>query len=244
MQKDHVYAEPLAHIQDFRFDDAVADVFPDMIQRSVPGYQTIIQTIGKLTARYQQDNSHYYDLGCSLGAASLAMRRHITAANGKVIAVDNSSAMLERCQRHLQAFRSEVPVETVLADIRQITIENAAVVVLNFTLQFLPPEDRDALISQIYQGLKPGGMLILSEKFKTEESTTNELLIDLYHDFKRANGYSELEISQKRTALENVMRPDSLATHAKRLQHAGFKSHNVWFQCFNFCSMFAIKDAV
>ncbi|WP_423186964.1 carboxy-S-adenosyl-L-methionine synthase CmoA [Alishewanella sp. d11] len=243
MQKDHVYAEPLAHIQDFRFDDAVADVFPDMIQRSVPGYQTIIQTIGKLTARYQQDNSHYYDLGCSLGAASLAMRRHITAANGKVIAVDNSSAMLERCQRHLQAFRSEVPVETVLADIRQITIENAAVVVLNFTLQFLPPEDRDALISRIYQGLKPGGMLILSEKFKTEDSTTNELLIDLYHDFKRANGYSELEISQKRTALENVMRPDSLATHAKRLQQAGFKSHNVWFQCFNFCSMFAIKDS-
>jgi len=243
MQKDHVYAEPLAHIQDFRFDDAVADVFPDMIQRSVPGYQTIIQTIGKLTARYQQDNSYYYDLGCSLGAASLAMRRHITAANSKVIAVDNSQAMIERCQRHLLAFRSDVPVEAVLGDIRQTPIEQAAVVVINFTLQFLPPEDRDALIQRIYKGLKPGGILILSEKFKTDDNITNDLLIDLYHDFKRANGYSELEISQKRTALENVMRPDTLATHAIRLRQAGFSAHNLWFQCFNFCSMFAIKDA-
>ncbi|WP_445427701.1 carboxy-S-adenosyl-L-methionine synthase CmoA [Alishewanella sp. HL-SH05] len=242
MQKDHVYAEPLAHIQDFRFDDAVADVFPDMIQRSIPGYQTIIQTIGKLTARYQQANSHYYDLGCSLGAASLSMRRHITADNCKVIAVDNSSAMIERCQRHLQAFRSDVPVDAILGDIRQLTIENAAVVVVNFTMQFLAPEDRQALLNKIYQGLKPGGLLIISEKFKADTPVNDELLIDLYHDFKRANGYSELEISQKRTALEKVMRPDTLATHNARLQQAGFHSHSVWFQCFNFCSMFALKD--
>jgi tRNA (cmo5U34)-methyltransferase len=241
MQKDDIFAEPLAQVPDFSFDDQVADVFPDMIQRSVPGYQTIIQTIGKLTNRYQQANSNYYDLGCSLGAATLAMRRNISAANSELIAVDNSKAMVERCERHLQVFRSDVPVTVQLADIRQQRIENAAIVVINFTLQFLPQADRNALIQRIYHGLKPGGILILSEKFISPDTTANTLLVDLHYDFKRANGYSELEISQKRTALENVMKPDTLAQHQQRLEGAGFSSQTLWFQCFNFCSMLAIK---
>ena len=241
MRKDDIFAEPLAQVPDFNFDDQVADVFPDMIQRSVPGYQTIIQTIGKLTQRFQQADSNYYDLGCSLGAATLAMRRNISAANSNIIAVDNSRAMVQRCERHLHAFRSDVPVQVQLGDIRELAIENAAIVVINFTLQFLPKADRNALIDTIYAGLKPGGVLILSEKFVSHDNTANELLIDLHHDFKRANGYSELEISQKRSALENVMKPDSLPEHHERLQQAGFKSQTLWFQCFNFCSMLAIK---
>src|SRR5690606_19092367 len=123
----------------------------------------------------------------------------------------------------------------------QQPIENAAIVVINFTLQFLPQADRSALIQRIYQGLKPGGLLILSEKFISNDPTANELLIDLHYDFKRANGYSELEISQKRSALENVMKPDTLVEHKQRIQEAGFTSQTLWFQCFNFCSMLAIK---
>jgi tRNA (cmo5U34)-methyltransferase len=115
------------------------------------------------------------------------------------------------------------------------------VVVLNFTLQFLSPEDRYTLLEKIYAGLRPGGILILSEKFVFENQVANELLIDLHHDFKRANGYSELEISQKRSAIENVMRPDSVETHKARFEQLGFSSYEVWFQCFNFGSMFAIK---
>jgi tRNA (cmo5U34)-methyltransferase len=243
MQKDFIYAEPLAQIQDFCFDATVAEVFPDMIQRSVPGYQTIVQTIGKLTQKYQQSNSHYYDLGCSLGAASLAMRRQLSDAGSRIIAIDNSPAMVERCQRHLQSFRSEVPLEVLLADIRDVEIKNAAIVVSNFTLQFLPKQHRDALIARIYQGLKPGGIFILSEKIVLDNPQTHDLLIDLHHDFKRANGYSELEISQKRSALENVMLPDTIAEHQQRFQQAGFQSSVVWFQCFNFCSMVAIKES-
>lgn len=242
MQKDHIYAEPLAHIQDFRFDDQVADVFPDMIQRSVPGYQSIIQTIGQMAERYQQTNSHYYDLGCSLGAASLAMRRHISASGSKIIAVDNSAAMVQRCQRHLSAFRSEVPVEVLEADICELPLENAAMVVINFTLQFLAKPQRNALIERVYQALKPGGILVLSEKIVSANTQSNDLLIELHHNFKRANGYSELEISQKRTALEKVMQPDSIAEHQARLQQAGFAESTLWFQCFNFCSMVAFKS--
>ncbi len=242
MQKDYIYAEPLAQVQDFCFDATVAEVFPDMIQRSVPGYQTIVQTIGKLTQKYQQPNSRYYDLGCSLGAASLAMRRQLNDATSQIIAIDNSPAMVERCQRHLQSFRSDVPLEVLLADIRDVEISNAAIVVSNFTLQFLPKQHRDQLVARIYQGLKPGGVFILSEKIVLPDPQTHALLIDLHHDFKRANGYSELEISQKRSALENVMLPDTIDEHQQRFLQAGFASSVVWFQCFNFCSMVAIKS--
>ncbi|MCC5851492.1 MAG: carboxy-S-adenosyl-L-methionine synthase CmoA [Alkalimonas sp.] len=242
MSKDQIYAEPLAHIQDFRFDEQVADVFPDMIQRSVPGYQSIIQTIGQLASRYQQDHSHFYDLGCSLGAASLAMRRHISATGCKIVAVDNSAAMVERCRRHLEAFRSDVPVEVIEGDIRSTELSNAAMVVVNFTLQFLAKSDRTALLNRVFQALKPGGILLLSEKIISPAPCSNQLLVELHHDFKRANGYSELEISQKRTALENVMQPDSIEQHQQRLQAAGFSESTVWFQCFNFCSMIAFKQ--
>jgi tRNA (cmo5U34)-methyltransferase len=169
------------------------------------------------------------------------MRRHIQQEGCQIIAVDNSSAMVERCKLHVNAYRSDTPVDVVEADIRDIDINNASVVVLNFTLQFLSPEDRCTLLEKIYAGLRPGGILILSEKFVFEDQASNELLIDLHHDFKRANGYSELEISQKRSAIENVMRPDSKKEHKERFAKIGFSSYDVWFQCFNFGSMFAIK---
>ena len=114
---------------------------------------------------------------------------------------------------HVAGFKSEVPVDIVQADINEVAIEDASVVVLNFTLQFLDPDQRLPLLTRIYQGLRPGGLLILSEKFRFDSAPVNDLLVDLHLDFKRANGYSELEISQKRTALENVLRADTVPQH-------------------------------
>ncbi|MBY7789043.1 carboxy-S-adenosyl-L-methionine synthase CmoA [Vibrio fluvialis] len=239
--KDTIFSAPIDKIGDFTFDERVVEVFPDMIQRSVPGYANIISAIGMLAERFAKPHSNLYDLGCSLGAATLSMRRNIKQEGCKIIGVDNSAAMVERCKLHVNAYRSDTPVEIIEADIRNIDIKNASVVVLNFTLQFLSPKDRYTLLEKIYAGLRPGGILILSEKFVFENQVANELLIDLHHDFKRANGYSELEISQKRSAIENVMRPDSVETHKARFEQLGFSSYEVWFQCFNFGSMFAIK---
>jgi tRNA (cmo5U34)-methyltransferase len=128
------------------------------------------------------------------------------------------------------------------ADILDINIENASMVVLNFTLQFLEPADRLRLLEQVYRGLRPGGALVLSEKFSFEDTDVGELLFNMHHDFKRANGYSELEISQKRSMLENVMLTDSVASHKTRLKQAGFEHAEVWFQCFNFGSLIALKS--
>lgn len=239
--KDQLFSSPLEQMVDFQFDDKVADVFPDMIQRSVPGYASIIQLIGILAQEYVQQDSCCYDLGCSLGAASLAMRKNIVHDNCRIVAVDNSQAMLQRFEKILQKDQGNTPVDVQCTDIRNVTIANASMVVLNFTLQFLPIEDRLLLLKEIYQGMLPGGILVLSEKISFDDPDKQALLTKLHHAFKRVQGYSDLEISQKRSALENVLLPETIPTHLDRLLEAGFKQRHVWFQSFNFISLVAIK---
>ncbi|XOV77645.1 MAG: carboxy-S-adenosyl-L-methionine synthase CmoA [Aestuariibacter sp.] len=241
MNKDLIYSQPQSNVADFQFDRHVVDVFPDMIQRSVPGYATIVDSIGQLCARYAQNDSIIYDLGCSLGEATLAARRYLGESKVSMIAIDNSKAMIERCQMHLAAFKSDIPVTVLEQDILDTEIKQASVVIMNFTLQFIAPEKREALLQKIFDGLLPGGVLILSEKVSVEGGSINATLVELHHEFKRRNGYSELEISQKRTALEKVMRLEDQEMHLERLKQLGFAEAHTWFQCFNFSSMLALK---
>jgi tRNA (cmo5U34)-methyltransferase len=241
MTRDTIYTKPLNEISGFAFDDRVANVFPDMIERSVPGYRTIISAIGLLADKFTQPSSHCYDLGCSLGAATLSMRHHIHHDNCRIIAVDNSEAMIKGFQKKLDLDNSAIPVQLVCADIRDVDISNASVVVLNFTLQFIPPEDRESFLRNIFAGMLPGGILILSEKLEYQDPDQNDLHIQMHELFKKDNGYSDLEISQKRTSLENVLIPETLETHKQRLASIGFKSAEVWFQYFNFASLIALK---
>ena len=240
-EKDSIYTSPLGEIEPFKFDETVATVFPDMIVRSVPGYNTIISAIGLLAGKFAQPNSVCYDLGCSLGAATLSMRNHIVNEHCHIIAVDNSQAMLQHCEKLITQDHSMANVELQCSDIRDTSIENASVVVINFTLQFIPINDRQILLNNIYQGLLPGGILILSEKIKFSDSKQQALQTEMHHIFKKANGYSDLEISRKRTALENVLIPETFKQHQQRLLNAGFNSAEVWFQYFNFASMLALK---
>jgi len=239
--KDSLYANPLGDVAAFKFDDSVANVFPDMIQRSVPGYGAMISAIGLLAGRFAQDDSQCYDLGCSLGAATLAMREGISSAQCRIIAVDNSEAMVSRFKSNLVSDTSKPSVDIQCEDIRDIDIRQASVVVLNFTLQFVPLEDRLPLLRKIYQGMLPGGILILSEKLAFDNPRQQALQSEMHHHFKKMHGYSELEISQKRSALENVLVPESFKDHRDRLLSAGFESAEIWFQYFNFASMIALK---
>ncbi len=238
---DSIYAQPQSQLSSFEFNEAVASVFPDMIRRSVPGYGTLITMLGLLAEQYAQPGSNIYDLGCSLGAATLSMRHRITHTDCRIIAVDNSAAMLQRCKQHLADDISPILVETRLADIRDMAFEQASLVVLNFTLQFLPPAQRQQLLTRIYQGMLPGGVLVLSEKIVFAEPQHAELQETLHLAFKKANGYSELEVSQKRSALENVLIPETLEQHHQRLRQVGFSQSATWFQCFNFAALLAIK---
>ena len=236
---DRLFAEPLAEIAGFRFDRRVAAVFPDMIRRSVPGYETIVAMTGTLAERYAQPGTRCYDLGCSLGASTLALRGGLGDRDCTIVAADNAPAMIDRCRAMLAADQGSAPVELHCADIRSLAIDNASLVVLNFTLQFVPPAERVALIRRIRAGLVPGGVLVLSEKIAFADAALDQLMTELHHTFKRANGYSELEIAQKRTALETVLIPETLDTHRMRLRDSGFSAADVWFQCFNFASLLA-----
>jgi len=244
MSEDHIYKSD-GGTEPFRFDDKVARVFPDMLRRSIPGYAASLEAIGSLAARYVRAGSNCYDLGCSLGAATVAMRQGIDEPGCRIVAVDSSPAMIERC-RELVAedttpTSAMTDVDFVLDDIREIEIHNASMVVLNYTLQFVDSADRDGLLRDICEGMNEGGILVLSEKVVDENSHMEKLLVDLHHEHKRRNNYSALEISRKRAALENVLVPESVPLHRARLKEAGFAHSAVWLRYFNFVSIIALK---
>ncbi|QXW43974.1 MULTISPECIES: carboxy-S-adenosyl-L-methionine synthase CmoA [Pseudomonas syringae group genomosp. 2] len=243
-ETDRIFAQPLAKVPDFAFNEDVVRVFPDMIKRSVPGYPTIVENLGVLAAQFAQPETVLYDLGSSLGAVTQALRRHVRSEGCEVIAIDNSSAMVERCREYLNAqnsmFQELLPVQVIEGDILALEFKPASVVALNFTLQFIAPEQRLTLLGRIRDALVPGGALILSEKLRFDDEQEHALLTDLHIAFKRANGYSDLEIAQKRSAIENVMKPDSLEEHRQRLLAAGFSKVVPWFQCLNFTSLIAL----
>jgi len=241
MKTDNIFSKPQNKVEDFKFDKKVVSVFPDMIKRSVPGYENVIIMSGLFAERFAQPDSNLYDLGCSLGTTTLALRSRINVPGVKIIAVDNSADMIERCKTIIDSDKSDIPVELVLDDIRNIDFKNNSMTVLNYTLQFLPPEDREGLLKKIYDSMLPGAVLVLSEKITFSEKQNSELLIDIYHSWKAHNGYSEMEIKQKRNALENVLVPDTIPQHITRLEKIGFKRCELWFQCFNFMSMVAFK---
>lgn len=239
--KDALFSTPLHDIPDFQFDEKVVSVFPDMIKRSVPGYSTILHGIGQIVERYARPDTSCYDLGCSLGAGILAMRHRVNANNVTLVGVDNSAAMIERCQRVIEADDAEPKVQLIQGDILDVDLAPASVCVLNFTLQFVPKADRIHLLKKISKALIPGGVLVLSEKLDFADHEHNELMTDLHHQFKRSNGYSDLEIAQKREAIDNVLIPETFEAHQQRLLSAGFRSADLWFQCFNFSSIIAFK---
>ncbi|MFT6770139.1 MAG: tRNA (cmo5U34)-methyltransferase [Congregibacter sp.] len=238
---DTLFSDPLRAPGPFRFDNDVVAVFPDMIRRSVPGYETVIAMSGLLAGRYARPSSCVYDLGCSLGATTLSMRRHITVPDCTIIGIDSSPDMIKRCQELIAMDAGCTRVELREGDILESEIANASMVVLNYTLQFVPLQERQSLLRRIADALMPGGILVLSEKVVFPDETLNQLNIDLHHDFKRAHGYSDLEIAGKRDSIENVLVPESLDQHRQRLSDAGFSSSDVWFQCFNFASIIALK---
>jgi len=243
-ERDRIYAsdpaQPDRSAAPFEFSDSVVRVFPDMIERSVPGYRLLLELTPLMVRRAVQPDSRIYDLGCSLGAATLAARRAVGVEGVQIIAADTSPDMVHRCREIVTADNSRVAVEVIEADICELLIENASIVLLYFTLQFIERAKRQPLIDRIASGLQPGGILLLAEKLAFDP-VDQQWLDSHHHDFKRAQGYSDLEIARKRQALENVLIPESRADHHERLRSAGFSQVVDWFQCLNFSAIAAIR---
>lgn len=235
--KDRVFAKPLSDVKAFEFNEDVTRVFQDMITRSVPGYELLLQMIALYASVFVRDKSNIYDLGCSLGEVSRLIAEQTRKLDCAIIAVDNSPSMIRKCQQ----FGDSGNIDWRCDDIQNIEISNASMVVLNLTLLFIDRDQRQSLITGIARGLNEGGVLVLSEKVLLDPEMENQRMVQLHQAFKKMRGYSDLEISQKRTALENVLLPDSQAMHQQRLKQAGFSEVYQCFRCFNFVSYLAIK---
>jgi tRNA (cmo5U34)-methyltransferase len=236
--RDDIYAAPLERVERFRFDERVAAVFPNMLRRSVPGYEVVVASLGLIAQRYVTPGSTVFDLGCSHGAATAAVRARLGGVDCRLVAVDNAPAMIARAGALLDG-PTGPPVELRCVDIREVVVERASLVVLNYTLQFVPPAERLTLLRRIRDGMLPGGVLVLSEKVRGADAHEDRVLTELHDAFKRANGYSDLEISQKRAALEQVLVAEALSVHLERLREAGFTAVETWFRCLNFASLLA-----
>jgi len=238
---DQVYRDQRDAVSDFRFDKTVATVFDDMVSRSVPFYGEMQRMVVEMSQDFAQPGSCIYDLGCSSGTTFAALNPVIDPSV-KFVGIDNSPDMLDKAREKFSALSFTREVDLRVQDMNDsCRIENASIVNLILTLQFIRPLKREKLIAEIYRGLNPKGALILIEKVLGEDSLFNRLFIDYYYEMKRRHGYSELEISQKREALENVLIPYKLLENRELLLSSGFSSVDVFFKWYNFCGIIAVK---
>ncbi len=226
--------------EDFTFNDRVAEVFDDMLDRSIPYYRTVIDGMAELLARHLSCGATLYDLGCATGTTLLELARRLPDHHLRAIGIDNAPAMLDRARRKAAMF-SKNELEFRNADITSCPLPDAAAIICNYTLQFLRPLTRQAFVQRIYEALPAGGLFILSEKTISRSGRLNRDFIEIYHNFKKQQGYSELEIAAKREALENVLIPFSADENIVLLQEAGFEEIETFFKWFNFTTIVALK---
>ncbi|WP_234737007.1 carboxy-S-adenosyl-L-methionine synthase CmoA [Tellurirhabdus bombi] len=239
--KDEVFREEIQKVSDFKFGTTVANVFDDMVNRSVPFYEEFQRMLGELTADHAQPGTDVYDLGCSTGTTLIHMDS-LVDNNIRFIGIDDSRQMLDKCDRKLREFGFTRPFELRVADLNQrVEVSNASVVVLCLTLQFVRPLYREKLLKNIYDGLVPGGALLLVEKILAEDSNMNRDFIKYYYDMKRRHQYSEMEIAQKREALENVLIPYKQSENILMLRDTGFETIETFFKWYNFSGIIAVK---
>jgi tRNA (cmo5U34)-methyltransferase len=240
MARDEIYKE-LTGDQAFRFDAKVADVFDDMLERSVPCYRQVTEMTGAILGRFLNPDDLIYDLGCSTGTTLLELARRLPQENLRFIGVDNSPAMLEKAGHKSEMFGLSDRISFLAADITTLELAHPGAIILNYTLQFIDPERRQAFLQNLRTSLRPGGVLILSEKTISPDPQLDQTWLDFYLDFKRSNGYSETEIARKRQALEQVLRPCSLEDNLAMLRGAGFSLVEGFSRWFNFVSILAIN---
>lgn len=241
MARDEIYRE-LPGDRDFRFDAQVAEVFDDMLDRSIPGYQQVIAMSGAILARFLTPGDLVYDLGCSTGTTLVELAGRLALPGLRFMGLDNSQPMLTKARLKAERARPDDQIDFQEADITTARLEPAGAVIMNYTLQFIAPDQRQAFLCTVHQALRPGGVLILSEKTISADPALDQNFLEFYLDFKRANGYSETEIARKRRALEKVLIPFSLADNLRMLTTAGFASAESFHQWFNFASILAVKE--
>ena len=233
---DKVFTKPIK--KQFEFDEEVAAVFDDMLERSVPFYKESQRITEFFALKNLNAGGILYDLGCSTASLLLNIHRSLKV-NATLVGLDNSEAMLAQAKRKCEAYGAKIDV--LNADILEYEYKSADVFISNYTLQFIRPLVREELIKKIASSLKKEGVFIFSEKVISHHSKLNKDLIECYYEFKKEQGYSEYEIMQKREALENVLVPYSEEENIKMALSSGFSHCEVVFRWANFATFIALK---
>ena len=241
--RDEIFARPLPKVDDFHFGAETATVFDDMLPRSVPFYDEIQRMIGELVADFVAPGTVIYDLGCSTATTFLEIAKALPRdLETRFVGIDSSEEMLGIARAKLAESAFPWPCDLRCGDMNLgVQINDASVVLMVLTLQFIRPLYRESLVRSIHEGLADNGCVILVEKVLGEDSTFNRLFIKHYYEMKRRNGYSDLEIAQKREALENVLIPYRLEENRDLLKRQGFRQVDVFFKWYNFCGILARK---
>lgn len=229
--------------EDFDFNKRVVEVFDDMLDRSIPFYQDVIAATAQLLRIHLEQGDSVCDLGCATGTSLIKLARLLRDKKISYTGIDSSEAMLEKARLKAEYYSAEDTLSFYQEDISKIERPATGAFIMNYTLQFIRPLQRPPLIHRLYNNLKPGGILILSEKTIQPDKNLNRSYIDIYHRFKQERGYSELEIARKREALENILIPFSSGENISLLENAGFHRVTTFFQWFNFSSLVAFKPA-
>ncbi len=241
MPRDKIFRKKKVLIENFNFGKKTAKVFDDMLDRSIPFYTEIQRMMAEIAADFAVPGTNLYDLGCSTGNTFLSINRHVPK-DVVFVGVDSSKEMLDIARQKLKQRGVAQKCELVCMDLNKaVPIVNASVVILNLTLQFVRPLYRKRVIESIAAGLNEGGCLILVEKVLSPNSTINRLFIKYYYEFKKRQGYSRMEIAQKREALENVLVPYHFDENRELLLSSGFKGCDIFFRWYNFCGIVALK---
>lgn len=244
MKKDEVYLSPDKRSTDFAFDESVAEVFDDMVGRSVPFYAEQQRMICEIARTFWTPGARVYDLGVSTATTLTALSKQLPA-EAELIGYDNSPAMIERARQKLQDQGLEGRIDLRCADLNEsvgaLPLEGAGVVLMCWTLQFIRPLHRDHLIRHVYNSLQEDGVLIVAEKVLSNRGPINRFFIDFYYDYKRRMGYTDVEITRKREALENVMIPYRIEENVELFRRSGFEMVETYFQWYNFAGFLCVK---
>jgi tRNA (cmo5U34)-methyltransferase len=241
MSKDTLFQDKREFINDFDFGKNTAQVFDDMLNRSVPFYSEIQRMIAEIANYFAVKNTNLYDLGCSTGETFIALDQNVPS-KVKFIGIDSSDAMLEKARKKMEEAKISHEYALIRSDLNQgVNIENASIVIMSLTLQFIRPLYREKVIRSIAEGINESGCFIVIEKVLSTNSLINRLFIKLYYDFKKRSGYDELEIKQKREALENVLIPYHYDENRQLMLSNGFKSCESFFRWYNYCGLLAVK---
>ena len=244
-EQDKIFLQT-GRTEDFAFDERVVQVFDNMVSRSVPFYTEVQRIQAELVMDFlPEEGGVVCDLGCSTGTTIEHLAKHPNCPTSvQFIGYDNSEPMLEKAREKLSASVGNAHIDLNFADLSDLPALPACnVIILNWTLQFVRPIDREQLLTNCYNALKSNGILLLSEKILGSDSDFNRLYIDHYLSFKKSQGgYSDTENQRKREALENVLIPYRLDEDYSLLKRAGFKRMDTYFQWFNFVCIMAVKD--